>query len=782
MRSRIATSRAARAASIAVAASLAAAVPASGAWSPSVRVDNTGEEFTAVTSGDVGGNGRAVAFFVQGRVGGGPSLFATDSVAGPPAWTAPRSVVLPDGVSSGASRVRVLPNGDARGMLAAGTSAYPLRWDASGQPSVAATPALTGIAGVSLRVAVSPDGVTHAVAATAGSSPTLEYVRIAPDGAASAPQSLGAGAEADLAASAAGVAVAYTRTLASGEKRVVVRRRLGSAEEFSAEAAGQVATSNPADQPSVALAPNGDVTVAFRETPPRLGGQIPQPTPVRYARWPVGGEGVAAPRDLSQPPAPPQPAQTGPNNSAPRAVADDAGRVTFAWEARPQQGGVEVVAAELVNGVVSQPQNLGEGARVALGVSPTGHAVLLFHQPASQAPSTVALERPTGNVWGGRRTLDLTGAGAGVSVFTFVPRLAVSAAQADAFFLQQLGPDGSQRAGAVAARNALPTAAPEEQPVTDARGCPPGNRTRAGGDGDDMLAGTDGDDNLLGGAGNDRLAGLQGNDCLRGEQGADDLGGGVGNDQLVGGDGNDVARGDEGDDALDGEAGDDVLAGGIGVDRVVGGPGADRISGGQGRDEADGGPDADRMFLGDGDDIARGGDGDDVISVGAGTDRAFGEGGNDRMRGSSGRARLDGGDGADRLRGGAGRDLLIGGAGLDTLFGLAGHDLLIGGDDIDVVKGGDGNDRIAGRAGNDRLRGGPGRDRITGGAGDDRVWGDGGRDRIVTGSGQDIVHAADGERDVVICGRDRDRVVADRGDRIARSCETVRFRAVSRRR
>jgi hypothetical protein len=775
-----ATARLARAAALAAAALACAAPPALAAWSPSVRVDNTGEEFAGVTGGDVGAHGRATVFFSQSRQGGSPTPFATESPAGAPAWTAPQALALPEGVAAGgAYQVDVTPGGDARGAVVLAGNVHALRWDAGGSPAISATPVLSGVSPVSLRAAVSPDGTTHVLALTSGASPALQYVRIAPDGTPAAPESLDTGTEPEIAASAAGVAVAYTKTPASGSARVVVRRRLGDATQFSGEDPGQVATTNAADQPAIALAPNGDVTVAFRESPPRLGGQIPQPTVVRYARWPAGAEGVGAPQQLSRPPASPTPEQAGPNHSAPRAVADGAGRVTFAWEARPARG-VDVQAAELVNGVVSAPQSLGEGTRLALGVSPAGHAVLLFHQPANQTPSTIAHERPTGNVWGGRTVLDLEGAGAGNSVFTFVPRIAVSPAQADAFFLQQFTAAGTTRNGAVAARNALPAQAPEEQPVTDARGCPPANRTRSGGDGDDTLVGTAANDNLLGAGGNDQLSGLQGNDCLRGEDGADGLTGNVGDDALAGGEGNDTARGDEGDDSLEGENGDDTLYGGIGVDRVTGGAGADRISGGEAADEVDGGADGDRIFLGDGDDIGRGGDGADVISVGSGLDSAFGEGGDDRMRASGGRARLDGGDGADRIRGGLDRDVLLGGAGLDTLFGLAGADLVIGGDDVDIAKGGDGDDRIFGRDGDDRLRGGEGRDTLSGGRGDDRIWGDAGRDRIDAAGGDDVIHASDGARDAIRCGAGTDLVVADLRDRVARGCERVLRRRPTR--
>ncbi|HWH45323.1 MAG TPA: hypothetical protein VNT32_11370 [Thermoleophilaceae bacterium] len=771
---------------LAVAASAALAPVAHSAWLvPSSRVDNTAEGFFEVTGGDIGSGGRTVVLFPQTREGQAASdaaLFANTSSLGAPTWQpTPVQVALPNGVGAGIGssyRLAVAPDGTARGVFVSSNQVFLFSWPVGGSPSVAPTPVMTGIATQSVRMVMGGDGAAHVAANTTGTA-TVKYLRIAPDGTPGAEQALGAGTEPDLAVSAAGVAVSYTKT-AGTVVDVVLRRKLAGATEFSPESAGIVNVTDPADQGAVAIDGSGDITVAFRETPARAGGVAPNPTQTRYARWLASAPGPATPRTLSDPPASPTPAASGPNHSSPRIAVDGSGRATFVWSAAPPEGGgSNLNASELVNGVRLAVQNLGEGTRPALGVSPSGLAVLVFHSPNDINANAIGMERQTGNLFGARTTLQLSGSGAGLSPSSLPPRLVVSAAQADAYFLQRTGTGVNAKVMAVAARNLLSTAPPASQPVAEARGCPPANNTVAGTAGDDLLTGTNGNDNLLGLEGNDRLNGVAGNDCIRGEGGSDDASGGAGNDDLNGGDGGDFLRGDTGADVLVGETGADVLAGGDGADRLDGGADSDRLSAGAGNDEADAGEGNDRIFLSSGNDLARGGEGDDLISAGAGKDTVLGEGGDDRLTGTSGRNDLRGGDGNDRLRGGSGRDALFGGDGLDRIFGLSGADLLIGGGGIDIIKGGSGNDRIYGRDDNDRLRGGEGNDKIVGGLGDDRIWGDDGRDRISASSGDDLIHAADGNTDRINCGRGKDRVIADRRDRISRNCERVRFRSAA---
>jgi len=263
--------------------------------------------------------------------------------------------------------------------------------------------------------------------------------------------------------------------------------------------------------------------------------------------------------------------------------------------------------------------------------------------------------------------------------------------------------------------------------------------TSAGGA--DYLDGEDGDDVLQGDAGNDILLGGNGADELWGDdqqvaviqEGDDWLEGGTGNDQLVGGGGEDALFGGEDDDLLVGDYANNPTDGF--ADTLDGGAGNDELQGGGGDDLLDGGTENDRLYGEDGNDSLYGGAGDDQLQGGEGDDVLVGEMGADVLFGQAG---------DDQLFGDEGDDQLSGGAGLDELDGGAGDDVLLGGDDDDTLLGGEGADELQGGAGNDQLVGDAGNDRLSGEAGNDTLWGDDGADTLVGNAGNDVLDGGAG--------------------------------------
>lgn len=120
-----------------------------------------------------------------------------------------------------------------------------------------------------------------------------------------------------------------------------------------------------------------------------------------------------------------------------------------------------------------------------------------------------------------------------------------------------------------------------------------GGAQQQGGPGDDTRIGTSGDDVLHGGAGDDILRGGSNDDGLHGGQGDDVLRGGSGDDLIHDGSGDDFIAGGSGDDTLKSGGGDDLFAGGSGDDTLqVGGNMTeevqhDKFNGGSGEDTLD---------------------------------------------------------------------------------------------------------------------------------------------------------------------------------------------------
>ncbi|CUH78114.1 calcium-binding protein [Tropicibacter naphthalenivorans] len=194
-----------------------------------------------------------------------------------------------------------------------------------------------------------------------------------------------------------------------------------------------------------------------------------------------------------------------------------------------------------------------------------------------------------------------------------------------------------------------------------------GHDLMRGEDGRDVIRGHLGDDTADGGAGNDVLVGDDGNDLLLGGAGFDNLRGGAGDDTMIGGTENDRLIGGSGNDQLLGEDGHDYLFGGDGADSLIGDAGNDRMNGNTGDDVMDGGAGRDTLF---------GADGNDSLLAGADDDRASGGDGDDQISGGLGDDILRGNDGNDLIAGDAGADTIHGGAGSDTLSGGAGADLI----------------------------------------------------------------------------------------------------------
>jgi Ca2+-binding RTX toxin-like protein len=236
--------------------------------------------------------------------------------------------------------------------------------------------------------------------------------------------------------------------------------------------------------------------------------------------------------------------------------------------------------------------------------------------------------------------------------------------------------------------------------------------------GNDTLTGANANDDLDGGDGVDQLSGQDGNDVLIGGLGDDTLDGGTGNDTLSGGDGFDTLRGRDGNDTLNGEIGNDLLQGGLHDDQLDGGADNDQLEGGDGNDRLVGNTGDDALLGGLGADHFLGGAGIDTVSyeaaaagitinlaTGTGTggeangdifedtpEKIIGSGFTDNIIGSNGDDTIDGGAGDDTIYGGTGNDWLIGGAGNDTLDAQAGNDTLDGGTGNDILIGGDDSD------------------------------------------------------------------------------------------
>ncbi|MGQ0565344.1 MAG: calcium-binding protein [Gemmobacter sp.] len=226
------------------------------------------------------------------------------------------------------------------------------------------------------------------------------------------------------------------------------------------------------------------------------------------------------------------------------------------------------------------------------------------------------------------------------------------------------------------------------------------------------------------GMGNDTVVGGRGNDFLVGGGGSDSLTGGNGNDSFIGGGGDDMVFGGFGDDTMiynPATDGQDVINTGAGNDTVlVGGTAQVRLTftsaevGNNNANDAgtmtnqDGGlavrlqaEDAMGNLTGS---LARLDDeGIRFVATGVGAtfdvrDLVSGAARGDQFRiaelGTSARNRLDYGDETVAVysNAGAGNDVLIGGAGNDFLVGGAGNDVLTGGLGADSFIGGGGND------------------------------------------------------------------------------------------
>ena len=353
-----------------------------------------------------------------------------------------------------------------------------------------------------------------------------------------------------------------------------------------------------------------------------------------------------------------------------------------------------------------------------------------------------------------------------------------------------------------------------------------GSDTLTGGVGNDTLVGGSQADELVGGLGDDSLNGSGGTgDTLDGGDGTDTLNGGSGSDliresfagdailtnslligrgddvvinveraalsggseaqaidvsafftagrtstTLIGGGGDDSLIGSNGSDVLNGGGGDDVIDAGSGHDRVIGGSGADTLRGGLGNDVLKG--------LGGSGDRLSGGAGDDTLNGGRGIDRLVESGdvdftltrtsmtglGTDELRAIE-IAELTGGDsdnvidvsaffgfrGYTIIRGGHGDDSIIGSLVRDVIYGGHGDDTLLGKAGPDVLNGERGNDALSGFTGDDVLDAGPGYDRGFGGEGNDTLTGGNANDTLFGGDGDDSIRGNDGG-DVLVGG------------------------------
>ena len=136
--------------------------------------------------------------------------------------------------------------------------------------------------------------------------------------------------------------------------------------------------------------------------------------------------------------------------------------------------------------------------------------------------------------------------------------------------------------------------------------------------------------------------------------------------------------------------------------------------------------------------------------TGGGNDTVLGNDGPDYIQGNAGDDSIGAGAGTDTLMGGQGDDAVSGGQGDDLIFGDLGNDSLAGGQGDDRVQGGQGADLVMGDRGNDTLMGGQGNDVILGGDGADYLSGDLGDDVLTGGAGADVFNFAGGQgRDLV---------------------------------
>jgi alkaline phosphatase len=122
-------------------------------------------------------------------------------------------------------------------------------------------------------------------------------------------------------------------------------------------------------------------------------------------------------------------------------------------------------------------------------------------------------------------------------------------------------------------------------------------------------------------------------------------------------------------------------------------------------------------------------------------------------------------------------EMIKGGIGADEILAGFGHDTVVAGSGDDFVRAGFGHDDISGRAGDDNLRGFWGHDTIRGGAGDDTLGGGVGKDRLIGGTGDDVMKGFIGKDVFVFDLGAGDDVILDltRKDRIDLSATGLSF-------
>lgn len=122
-------------------------------------------------------------------------------------------------------------------------------------------------------------------------------------------------------------------------------------------------------------------------------------------------------------------------------------------------------------------------------------------------------------------------------------------------------------------------------------------------------------------------------------------------------------------------------------------------------------------------------------------------------------------------------EMIKGGIGADKILAGFGHDTVVAGSGDDFVRAGFGHDDISGRAGDDNLRGFWGHDTIRGGAGDDTLGGGVGKDRLIGGTGDDVMKGFIGKDVFVFDLGAGDDVILDmtRKDRIDLSATGLSF-------
>jgi hypothetical protein len=109
-------------------------------------------------------------------------------------------------------------------------------------------------------------------------------------------------------------------------------------------------------------------------------------------------------------------------------------------------------------------------------------------------------------------------------------------------------------------------------------GCPEGENTILGTNGNDVITGTPLRDLINSLAGNDVVDGQAASDCILLGAGRDRGQGNTGNDRIFGQGGRDLIRGAAGNDRLNGGSARDRLVGAAGRDRAVGGSGNDVLA------------------------------------------------------------------------------------------------------------------------------------------------------------------------------------------------------------